>query len=71
MEKDDKEALKWLRKAANGGIEHSLFALGVRYEKGIGVSASNQKAIKYYIKAAKKGSIKAKLRLDEMGISVD
>ena len=67
--KDDAEAAKWHRRAAEQGHAGAQAALGLIYEKGQGVSQDLVAAMRWYGKAAKQGNPiaigrLAKLRID-------
>jgi TPR repeat protein len=52
---DDKEALKWWRKAAEQGHGKAQFNLGVAYANDKGVAQDYKEAFKWYRKAAEQG----------------
>lgn len=60
---DDKEAVKWFRKAAEQGFATAQSNLGWMYEKGRGVPQDDKEAIKWYRKAADQGNKFAAERL--------
>ena len=79
--KDDAEAAKWYRRAAeeehenalnnlmamcNRGIAVAQFNLGGMYQDGEGVAQDDAEAAKWYRKAAEQGNAIAKQRLDKM-----
>lgn len=49
---DDKEAVKWYRRAAEQDFEWAQGSLGVMYERGRGVPQDYQEAVKWYRRAA-------------------
>ena len=51
--KDDVEAVKWYRKAAEQGLADGQFFLGWMYEEGRGVAEDEVEAVKWYRKAAR------------------
>ena len=53
VEKDEEEAVKWYKKAANLGSERAQYELGNMYENGRIVEQNDQKALNWYINAAK------------------
>jgi len=55
VEKNDKEAFKWLSRAANTGSAQAQFNLGILYEKGFGITADKQQARKWFKAAADQG----------------
>lgn len=56
VEKDEVEAVKWYRKAADQGYHPAQFALGVNYAAGVGVAKDVIQAISWYRKAADQGN---------------
>ena len=54
-DKDDVEAIKWYRKAAEQGDARAQFSLGVMYAEGDGVAKDLEEAIKWWRKAAEQG----------------
>ena len=48
MEKDEREAAKWLQRAADQGLAGSIAALASMYEQGLGVEADATKAKELY-----------------------
>jgi localization factor PodJL len=56
---DDKEAAKWLARAADGGEPVAQYRLGTVYERGRGVPADAAKAVHWYQAAANQGNRKA------------
>jgi TPR repeat protein len=55
VEKDEKEAVRWFRKAAEQGYAMAQVELGKVYYYGQGVKKDNTEAIKWYRKAAEQG----------------
>ena len=66
--KEDVEAVKWYRKAAEQDYESAQFNLGVAYETGRGVAKDEEKAVEWYRKAAEQGDVDAKAALRELGL---
>jgi TPR repeat protein len=63
MAKDEVEAVKWYRKAAEQGDELAQFNLGVMYDNGQGVAKDDVEAAKWYRKAAEQGIAIAQINL--------
>ena len=63
VEKDDAEAARWYRKAADGKIADAAYRLGLMFESGQGVDQSLNQARRWYEQAAKGGSKAAQDRL--------
>ena len=63
--KDDVEAVKWYRKAADQEIPLSQYALAGCYAKGKGVAKDFVEAVKCYRKAAEQGYDEAQLALGD------
>ena len=63
---DDKEAVKWYRKAADQGYAYAQAILGVMYYNGEGVLKDDKEAVKWYRKAADKGNAPAQYNLGIM-----
>ena len=55
MVKDEAEAVKWYRKAAEQGITSAQFTLGLCYGNGQGCVKNEAEAVKWYRKAAEQG----------------
>ena len=55
VQKNEKKALYWMRKAAEQGLKDAQNALGVLYKNGEGVKRDYKKAIYWYRKAAEQG----------------
>ena len=68
VEGDWAEALKWYRKAAEGGNANAQFYIGNCYERGRGERQDYAEAAEWYRKAAEQGHerAKAKLRIVEL-----
>jgi TPR repeat protein len=64
--KNDTEAVKWYRKAANQGYAEAQYGLGRMYDYGEGVRESDNQAVKWYQKAADQGYAKAQSHLGLM-----
>ena len=61
--KDDREAVKWYRKAAVLGNANAQFCLGNRYKTGRGVTQDDSEAKKWFRKAADQGHSDAQSQL--------
>ena len=59
VEQDQREAAKWLRKAAEQGHDDAQYNLGVSYLQGLGVTKDEHDAVKWYRKAAEQGHVHA------------
>lgn len=66
VEKDDKEAVKWLHKAAEQGLAEAQYALGRVYVLGQGVEKVFSEAEKWYFKAAVQDYEPAKTILEKI-----
>ena len=66
VEKDEAEAVKWYRKAAEQESAVAQFYLGVMYANGRGVAKDEEEAVKWYRKAAANGFDPAKKALERM-----
>jgi TPR repeat protein len=64
--KDDAEAVKWYRKAAEQGLAEAQYNLGVMYDEGEGVPKDDAEAVKWYRKAAEQGLAEAQYNLGVM-----
>ena len=53
---DDREAVKWYRKAADQGLALAQYNLGLAYAAGEGVPEDDREAVKWYRKAARSGT---------------
>ena len=60
---DDKEAVKWYRKAAEQGYAFAQHNLGVMYANGRGVPEDDKEAVKWFRKAAEQGYAFAQFNL--------
>jgi TPR repeat protein len=56
LPKDDAEAVKWYRKAAEQGDSEGQFYLGLMYRRGWGVEKDYAEACKWYRKAGEQGN---------------
>jgi len=63
---DDKESVKWTRKAAEQGHAKAQYNLGWMYSKGDGVLQDDKEAVKWYRKAAEQGHAGAQYYLGVM-----
>lgn len=63
FDEDRKNALALLKSAAGRGVAPAQFALGWRYEKGDGVTANLEEAMRWYERAAAQGDVLAVQRL--------
>jgi S1-C subfamily serine protease len=61
--KDEAEAAKWYRKAAEHNLANAQYNLGVCYSKGQGVAANEVEAVKWYRKAAEQNDAQAQYNL--------
>ena len=52
VEKDQKEASRWFKAAAEEGHPHAMHKIAERYEKGIGTDKDMESAVAWYKKAA-------------------
>jgi TPR repeat protein len=50
-----REAVRWLRKAADQGMALAQFGLGLEYGKGLGIGHDDAEAARWYRKAADQG----------------
>ena len=55
MPEDDREAVKWYRRAAEQGDAGAQTALGTMYLGGKGVPEDDREAVKWYREAAEQG----------------
>ena len=55
VKKNQKEAIKWYRKAASQNYPEAFYNLGVAYAHGFGVKKDETEAVKWYLKAAEHG----------------
>lgn len=56
VEKNDKVAVEWYRKAADQGNSDAQVNLGVMYQNGTGIEKSNEQAVFWYRKSAEQGN---------------
>src|SRR6266481_5266799 len=61
--KDEAEAVKWFRKAAEQNVADAQFSLGVCYANGQGVAKDEAEAVKWYRKAAEQNVADAQYNL--------
>lgn len=66
VEMDQKEAVKWYRKAADQGYVNAQWNLAFRYVRGEGVEANNEQAVDYFRLAADQGYPPAEFDLGMM-----
>lgn len=66
VRRDDSEAVKWFRKAAEQGHADAQHYLGVSYHYGIGATRDYSEAVKWYHKAAEQGHAAAQYSLGYM-----
>ena len=67
ISKDEREAVLWLRKAANQGHQRARYKLGKIYENGTRtIIADDTQALTWYEKAGYQGNEKAQYKLAEM-----
>lgn len=66
VERDYKEAAKWLRNPAAQGYEMAQITLGEIYAGGKGVAQDYKEAASWYLKAAEQGNALAQHRIGEM-----
>ena len=69
VSKDESEAVRWYRKAAEQGDADAQANLGYCYLHGKGVSKDEAEAVRWYRKAAEQGLEKAKVKLKVLGIN--
>jgi TPR repeat protein len=73
VEKNDKEALRWYRKAADRGKANAQYYIGQVYFRGyFGLRPNSNEGVKWYRKAAAQGLVMAQLDLGQtymMGIN--
>jgi TPR repeat protein len=65
-DQDYKKAFTWYSKAANQGLAHAQYNLGVLYAEGQGVPQDDKKAVAWYGKAASRGDAEAQYNLGQM-----
>src|SRR5882672_6240607 len=63
MGKDDKEALKWFRKAAEQNVAEAQSELAACYSRGLGVAKDDVESIKWCRKAAEQNVANAQYAL--------
>jgi TPR repeat protein len=61
--KNDAEAVKWFRRAAENGSALGAYRLGVCYAEGLGVAVDDAEAAHWFRKAALAGEVDAQARL--------
>ena len=61
VSRDDKEAFKWYKKAADNGDVKAQNIIGIFYSEGIGVSKDSDKSLKYLNKSSESGSSHSQL----------
>jgi TPR repeat protein len=66
VKQDDKEAMKWYRRAADQGYADAQYNLGVMYGQGQGVEQDFKEAVKWLQKAAEQGHVEAQRVLGEI-----
>ena len=66
VEKNEDEAFKWCRKAAEGGNFWSMNKLGLMYEFGEGTEKDLEEAFKWYKASAEKGDSAGQYHLGDM-----
>ncbi len=64
--KNNSEAVKWFRKAAENGLAAAQYHSGMCYDSGNGVAMDKGEAAKWYYKAADQGHADARKRLAEL-----
>ncbi len=64
--KDDAEAVKWFRKAADQGHSNGQAQLGFMYQYGYGVTKDYAEAVKWYYKSAEQGNASGQNQLGYM-----
>ena len=66
VEKNSREAFKWIEKAAEQGNADGQSMLGWLYYRGEGVEQNSREAFKWYKKAAEQGKSVDQLSFEEM-----
>ena len=66
MERDDTEAVRWYRRAAEQGDVLAQYNLGWMYENGRGVGRDRVEAVRWYRLAAEQGDADAQRALDRL-----
>ena len=64
--KDEAEAVKWFRLAAEQGHAYAMYDLGECYRKGTGVERDDAEAVKWYALAAEHDAMRALSTLEEL-----
>jgi len=64
--KDEAEAVKWYRKAADQGFANAQFNLGYMYANGRGVVKDEVEAYKWYLLAGAQGDEDAKKEIERI-----
>ena len=67
-ERDDKEAMKWFRLAADQGNAKAQVRLGDIYFHGLGVEQNDAQAVNWYLMAAKQGDREGRRGLGMLGM---
>ena len=71
VQKDDKEALRWYKKAAATGNAEAMYQVGRAYENGSGVREDVQTAVDWCEDAGLRGNKDANAALDRLGEGFD
>ena len=66
VEKDEKQAFEWYRKAANQGCTEAMTSVGWCLYKGIGIEPNLSNAISWLKEAATRGDLRGQLFLAEI-----
>jgi TPR repeat protein len=66
VQKDPREAAKWLLRAAQNGSPNAQCTLGVMCHEGVGVAQDDRQAVAWYRKSADQGFAQAQLNLGIM-----
>ncbi len=66
MRRDDEEALRWYRRAAEQGYALGQYVLGLRYEQGRGVQQDYEEAVRWHRRAAEQGHARGQNNLGVM-----
>lgn len=67
ISKDERESVKWYRKAAAQGLALAQTNLGWMYANGLGVGKDDREAVKWYRIASEQGDESAKAILAKLG----
>ena len=67
--RDDAEAVRWYRKAAQQGYAIAQTILGFMYAEGEGVTRDDAEAVRWFRKAAEQGNAEARKVLRLRGLS--